>query len=78
MHSPDPDLEAVIAAMMDVTGSATRAQLLAKLPVTVKQSIEAVERSGVLFGYAGERRFLLSGKLAQLSSYLETGLRAGP
>ena len=39
MHRPDPDLEAVIAAMMDVTGSATRTDLLAKLPVTVKQSI---------------------------------------
>ena len=72
MHRPDPDLEVVIAAMMDVTGSATRAELLAKRPLPLKQSIEALERSGVLLKYAGEDRFLLSGKLAQLSSYLET------
>ncbi|HWM31018.1 MAG TPA: hypothetical protein VNO69_04885 [Methyloceanibacter sp.] len=62
--------------MMDVTGYATRAELLAKLPVTAKQSIEAVERSGVLFDYAGDRRFLLSGKLAHLSSYLEAEVNA--
>ena len=76
MHRPDPDLEVVIAAMMDVTGSATRADLLSKLPVTAKQSIEAVTRSGVLLDYAGERRFFLSGKLAHLSSYLEAEVNA--
>jgi hypothetical protein len=75
IQRPDPDLEAIIAAMMAVTGSDTRAELLARLPLPVKQNMEALRCSGLDSGSEMDR-LKLNAKLTQISAYLEADLKA--